>query len=131
MINHPLAVMVFASGNDRSDITRLNSIITMVNHKLERPVKSALIVCGRCRGLMMHDDLHPFLLRIALQFLHIKVGVRRYEIKHLFLIVPKPILPADVPAFYEHAIKAMLSGKIKALLNGLGCCPMSTIRFKL
>ena len=42
----------------------------------------------------------------------VEVGIRREEVENTFLLLAVPVFPADVPAFDEEGIKAVLGGKV-------------------
>ena len=42
----------------------------------------------------------------------VEVRVRGKEVKDIVLVVTVPVFPADVPAFYKDAVKAVFCGEV-------------------
>ena len=131
MIDHPLSVVPFSLGYDLANVACFYSIDAMVIHKLIGGLHLFFIIGDRRRGLVVHDDFHTFTSRICRQAIDVVVGIWFYKAKHRILPFSKPIFPADIPSFYQHAVKAMLSGKINVFFGILSSSTMPAVRFSI
>ena len=61
---------------------------------------------------MMHEKFHTLGMRILVQSLDVKIRIRSYEIEDIILVAVCPVFPADIPAFYQDLVKAMLGGEV-------------------
>ena len=51
-------------------------------------------------------------MSVFVKHLYVEVWIRSDEIKDEVLRVSNPVFPADVPAFYEELVKAMLGSEV-------------------
>ena len=66
---------------------------------------------------------------IAVDFLHIEVGIRSHEIKHIVFAVAEPVFPAFVPAFNQYCIESVSGCKVNVTFH-VGCVGrMFAVRF--
>ena len=111
---------MFATGNDVAHISALDGMVTVVDHEAVGIVHVTLVVAYRRGGLVVHDHLHPFLGGIAVNLLHVEVGIGSYEIEYIVLAVSEPVFPTDVPAFDQHGIETVGRRKVDVALHVLG-----------
>jgi len=119
VVDHPLAVMVLAARDDAADVAGLDAVVAVLFHKGKGILHPPLIIGHRRRGLVVHDQAHSVFGGVALQLLHIEIGIGSDKIKNLLFPVTEPVLPADVPALDQHPVKAVSGGEIDVAF-GLG-----------
>ena len=129
VIVHPLSVVMFAAGDDVAYITALYGVVSIVCHKLVGFVHVAFVVAYRSGSFVMHHHFDSFAGCIAVDFLHIEVGIRSHEIKHIVFAVAEPVFPAFVPAFNQYCIESVSGCKVNVTFH-VGCVGrMFAIRF--
>ena len=87
----------------------------------------ALVVLGRAGGLMVHQNLHTFAMRVLVKHLNIEIGVGGYKVEHVAFPEVCPVFPTYVPTFYQHLVKPVLGGKVDITFYLLVIGGMSTI----
>ena len=92
-------------------ITRLDIAHTMSDIEIEGLLQLRFVVQNGRTGLMMPDQFHLPVPRIARHFRHVELRMRLREIEDL--TVGDPIaVPAGVPPFHQHPVESMLGRKI-------------------
>ena len=112
VVDHPLAVVVLAAGNDVAHIAALDGVVAVAVHQGVGRVEMALVVAHARRGLVVHHELDALAVGIVVEGLQVEVGVGRDKVKHIVLAVAKPVFPALVPALDEELVEAVGSGKV-------------------
>ena len=128
-----------ATGDDVTYIACLHGIVAVFVHQLIGLLDMALVVLGRARGLMVHQDLHPLGVGIVVEHLDIEVGVGCHEVEDVALPHVGPVFPAYVPTLYEHFLQAVLGSEVDIALHllivggmasvGLHLAPVDLIEF--
>ena len=131
MIIHPLAIVIFSTRNDVAHIATLHGIVSVVHHKLVSLVHVAFVVAHRSGGLMMHHQLHALAMRILIEHLHVKIGIRRNKIEHVVFGFSEPIFPAFIPSFHQHLVESVGGGKVDILLYMLVIGSMASVGLRL
>ena len=130
MIHHPLTIVIFTSRDNRTYITRLNSIISVVIHKAESIMQLFLVIGNRGCCFMMHNNFNSFTCSIFMQTLHIKIGICLCKAVNTLLGVCIVIFPTFIPSFHKNSIKAMFCRKVNIFLYMSGICSMMTMRMQ-
>ena len=112
VVVHPLAIVVFTTGDDIAHIAALHGSVAIFVHQLIGSLQMALVVAGRGRCLMMHLQADALGMGIVVQALQVEVGIRRLEVKNVVFRLAKPIFPANVPTLYKHLVETMLGSKV-------------------
>ena len=128
VVDHPLTVVVLAAGDDAAHVARLHGVVAVVAHEPIGPVEVTLVVAHRGRGLVVHDDLHPFVRRVAVQLLDVEIGIRGHEIEDVILRLAEPVLPAFVPALDQHGVEPVFGGEVDVLLHVFGRGSVAAVR---
>ena len=129
VIHHPLVVVVVAFGYDVADITALDCVIAVLLHESVCSVKMPFVVARGSGCLMVHYHLHSLVPCISFYFVYIEVRIRGDKVEHIFLHVAEPVLPAYVPSFHEHSVKAVLRSEINVFLHIFRRRPVTPVRF--
>ena len=120
---------MFSARNDVAYVSALYRVVSIVCHKLISFVHVAFVVAYRSGSFMVHHHFDPFAGCIAMDFLHIEIGIRSDEIKYIVFAVAKPVFPAFVPAFYQYSIESVGCGKVDITFHVSGVGRMFAVRF--
>ncbi len=97
VVDHPLSVVVFASGQDVAHVAALHGVVSVAVHQRVGGLQVAFVVAHRRGGLVVHHQPHALPVRVVVQRLDVEVGIGGYEVEDIVLRVSEPVLPADVP----------------------------------
>ena len=131
VVDHTLTVVVLTTWDDVAHVAALDGRVAIVDHELVRLIHMTLVVPDRARGLVVHDDLHSLALSVVTELSYIKVGIRSDEVEDAILAVTEPVFPADIPAFDQDGIEAVLSSEVDVFLDVLRIGSVLTIRAHL
>ena len=67
VVVHPLAIVVFSTGDDIAHITALHGCITIFVHQLIGRLQMPFIIAGGGRRLMVHHQTHILGMSVAVQ----------------------------------------------------------------
>ena len=129
VVVHPLRVMVFATRQEVTYITRLDSRIVILIHELVGGVKPSLVITDSAGGLVVHDHLHALGFGILMDAFHVKIRIGGYEIIDEILLITEPVFPSDIPSLDKDAIEAVFGSKINISLDVLSGRAMPTVGF--
>ena len=131
VVHHPLAVMLFASRNDISHVTKFGSIVVVVVHELQCLFQMPFVIAHGSGSFVVHHYLHTFFFRVIAQVRQVEIGIRRYEIENEILGMSEPVFPTYVPTLDENFIKAVLGGKVDVFLHVFGRGPVFAVGLHL
>ena len=131
VVHHPLAVVVLAARDDAAHVAGFHGVVAVRLHEAVGGVQAALVVGDRAAGFVVHDELHALAGGVALQLVHVEVGVGRHEVEHFFLPVAGPVFPAHVPAFHQHALDVVLGGEVDVALHVGGVGAVAAVGLRL
>ena len=80
-----------------------------------------LIVLDGAGSLVVHHQLDALGVGVVVESLDVEVGVRSHEVEHIFLFFANPVFPADVPAFDEKLVEAVVGGEVDVAAH-VGVC---------
>ena len=112
MIVAELTVMILATRDDVTHITRLHGIVAILIHQVESVLQMPLIVQDGSRSLMMHHQLHTLRVGIVVEHPDIEVGIRGNEVEDIELLVTEPVFPTFIPAFHQHLMQTVPGGEV-------------------
>ena len=127
VVDHRLAEMEVATGDDIAHIARLDGIIAVAVHQIEGILEMALIVDRARTGLVVHHELHALGVGVLVEILDVEVGIGRDEVEDVPLPTVGPVLPADVPALDEHLLQAVLGREVDITLHVLRIGRMASV----
>ena len=131
MIVHPLSVVMFSTRNDITYITTLDSIVSVIYHKLISSIQMTFIVARGSRSFVMHHQLHSFCLRISIEHFQIEVGIRSNKIKNIIFGMAEPVLPTLIPTFHQYLVKSMQRRKVNITFHIVIIRSMPSVRLCL
>ena len=123
MLHTVLRVVQLAVG-EAARVAGLHIVYAMVLTPLEGLLHLCLVVGYVAAGLVVHDDLHPLVLRVGDDPLHIEVGCGMEEVEHLGAA---PLLPSAVPALEKHCVDIVLGGEVDIPQRIGGGGPMAVV----
>ena len=60
---------------------------------------------------MVHDEADALFVGVFVQSGQVEVRIRCEEVEDELLLLAVPVLPADVPTFYQHLVQSVLGSK--------------------
>ena len=100
VVVHRLRVVMVAARYYIAHIAGLHGVVAILVHQFVGLFDVALVVLGRRRGLVVHEQFHALGVGILVEHLDVEVGIGRHEVEDIALPHIGPVFPADVPSLY-------------------------------
>ena len=88
-----------------------------------------LIISNRSGCFVMHHQFHAFRVGIIVECLDVEIRIGSLEIKHIVLLMTKPIFPSDIPSLNKHLRKPVFGGKVDIFSHIFIICRMIAMGF--
>ena len=117
MVVHPLPVVMFSPWINTSNISALNSIVSVFFHKFIGRSHLSFVTADGRRGFMVHHQFNSLGAGIIVQCRDVEIGIGSDEIENILFREFLPIFPTDIPSLYQHFVESVFSCEIDVFAN--------------